>query len=172
MKNLGKILYRTTIYILTIFVVYVTYCSIFNIYTSKEELKPFILMIGTIVMISFFVTINKLLKKVPENKANIIAIILSFLFFIMLAIFGNLITSIPTYDLSNIIKEASIMVSNGGKFVTEDYFSVYHNQVPVTVFIFLIFKIGSFLRFENLKVFAIMINSLFIAITAFFHIYL
>ena len=152
MKNLGKILYRTTIYILTIFVVYVTYCSIFNIYTSKEELKPFILMIGTIVMISFFVTINKLLKKVPENKANIIAIILSFLFFIMLAIFGNLITSIPTYDLSNIIKEASIMVSNGGKFVTEDYFSVYHNQVPVTVFIFLIFKIGSFLRFENLKV--------------------
>ena len=168
MKNLGKILYRTTIYILTILVVYVTYCSIFNIYTSKEELKPFILMIGTIVMISFFVTINKLLKKVPENKSNIIAIILSFLFFIMLAIFGNLITSIPTYDLSNIIKEASIMVSNGGKFVTEDYFSVYHNQVPVTVFIFLIFKIGSFLKFENLKVFAIMINSLFIAITAFF----
>ena len=168
MKNLGRILYRTTIYILTIFVVYVTYCSIFNIYTSKEVLKPFVLIIGTTVMITFFVTINKLLKKVPEKKSNIIAIILSFLFFILLAIFGNLITSIPTYDLSNIIKEASIMVSNGGKFVTEDYFSVYHNQVPVTVFIFLIFKIGSFLRFENLKVFAIMINSLSIAITAFF----
>ena len=127
--------YKIIIIVLFIVVTYVTYCSIFNIYMSKEDLKPFILILGTIVMIASFIRIKKYLKKIPENKSDIIAIIVSVSFFIMLAVFGNKFSSIPTYDLSNVIKEATYMIHNGGKFVTEEYFSVYSNQIPITVFI-------------------------------------
>lgn len=160
--------YKIIIIVLFIVVTYVTYCSIFNIYMSKEDLKPFILILGTIVMIASFIRIKKYLKKIPENKSDIIAIIVSVSFFIMLAVFGNKFSSIPTYDLSNVIKEATYMIHNGGKFVTEEYFSVYSNQIPITVCIYYIFKLGSIINIENLKSFATIMNSLFISITAFF----
>ena len=169
--KLNKILnalYKAVLSILLVLVAYVTYCSIFNIFKSTVEINPVIIILGIIVTIGVFIGIKKIIDKISEKKANIIAVICIILFFVSLSIFGNKLTAISTYDLSNIIREAKLMLQNGGKFVTEDYFSVYSNQVPLTILIYYIFKIGSILNINDLKAFAIIINSLFIAITAFF----
>lgn len=163
-----KYIYKTILIILAIFVTYVTFCSIYNIYKSPEELKPLILIIGACVFVFFFITFKRIIKKIPDKKANIIAICLCIVFFISLSIFGLNYTSIPTYDLSQVIREVQLMLQNNGKFITEGYFSVYSNQVPLTVFVYYIYKLGNILGVGNLKAFAIVINSLFTAITAFF----
>ena len=168
MDKLKNFSYKIVLTILTIFVAYVTYCSIFKIFKSSVEINPIIIILGIIVTISVFIRIKKITHKIPENKADIIATICCILFFIVLSIFGNKLTAIPTYDLSEIIREAQLMLHNGGKFVTEEYFSVYSNQVPLTILVYYIFKIGNLLNITNLKSFAIIINSLFMAITAFF----
>ncbi len=168
MERIKTVFYKTILIILVILVGYVTYCSVFKIYQPKETLNPMIIIFATIVMILVFIQIKRIFKKIPEKYSNYLAIGLSIIFFIGMSVFGNLVTSIPTFDLSNIIREANIMVQNGGKFVTEDYFSVYSNQVPLTILVYYIFKLGSMFNIQNLKSFAIVINSLFVAITSFF----
>lgn len=168
MEKVKNIFYKTVLTILIIFVGYVTYCSVFKIYQPKETLNPMVIILATILMILVFTQLKRILKKVPQKYSNYIALGLSIIFFVGMSVFGNLVTSIPTFDLSNVIREANIMVQNGGKFATEEYFSVYSNQVPLTILIYYIFKIGSLFNIQNLKGFAIVINSLFVAITSFF----
>lgn len=168
MKRLIEKSYKVVLVLLFILLLYASYYSIFDIYQAGEELKPLVLIIGTIVLIFAFVNIKKIVKKVPEKKSNIVAIILCILFFVAMLIFGSLVTSIPTYDLSNIQREASLMLDNNGKFVSEGYFSVYSNQVSLAILVYYIYKIGSFFNIENLKVFGMIINCLCISLTAFF----
>lgn len=169
MKNLKKFFYKTILIILILLVIYVTYCSIFNIYKSEIELKPFIIILGIIVMFFFLIRFKKILQKLEENKSNFFAMIICFVFFITLSIFGSVVTSIPTYDLSNLQSEVNLMLSNGGQFVLDGtYFLVYPNQIPTTILIYYICLIGKILNIDNLSIFATIINSMFIAITAFF----
>lgn len=167
MKKAKNIFYNTILIILAVLLVYVIYCSIFNIYQKKADLSPIILIIGTGIVILAAINIKKIASKIPEKKVDAIAIILCILFFTGLSIVGSKITSIPTYDLSNVQREANIMLQNGGKFATEGYFAKYTNQVPIAILVYFIYKIGEIIRFDNLKLFAIIVNSLFIAVTAF-----
>ena len=136
MEKVKNIFYKTVLTILIIFVGYVTYCSVFKIYQPKETLNPMVIILATILMILVFTQLKRILKKVPQKYSNYIALGLSIIFFVGMSVFGNLVTSIPTFDLSNVIREANIMVQNGGKFATEEYFSVYSNQVPLTILIY------------------------------------
>ncbi len=165
--KLKNIFYKTILSILFVIVAYITYRSIFDIFAPLQEMKPIVIILGTAVMLFLFIKLKKLINKLNKKQINIIAIILSILFFISLSIFGNLLTCIPSYDLSNIIKEVNMMMQNGGHFVTESYFARYTNQAPSTILIFLIYKLASLFNITP-KVFAIIINSLFIAVAAYF----
>lgn len=169
-SKITNIFYKILIILLILLVGYVCYRSIFDIFQSQTDLKPIVIIIGTIVMIMFFIRLKKLILKLSAKQINIISIILCVVFFIGMSIFGNLLTSIPSTDLSNIIKECNIMIENGGKFISEGYFARYPNQTPITIFIYGIYEIGKFLNIStvNLNNFAIIINSLLIAVTAYF----
>ena len=171
LDKLKNIFYKIILIILAVFVAYVCYCSVFKIYGTQEELKPIIIIIGTIFMIIGLVSVKRIIDKVDEKKVNIIAIILTILFFILMSVFGNIYKSEPTYDLSDVIREANAMLENNGQFQDEfGYFKSCTNQIPLAIMVYLIFKLGSILGFggNSLMGFATVINSLFIAITAFF----
>lgn len=163
-----KIFLNAVLSVLFIFVSYVMYCSIFNIYKPLEKLNAFVIILGIIVLIFIFIYLKKLIRGISERKANTIAVLLCIVFFIALLIFAFSLVTIPVWDLSDVVREAMLMVKNNGEFINEQYFSVYNNQVPVTIFIYFIFKLGELLRFENLHYFAIGIHCLLLTITAFF----
>lgn len=168
LKEAKKILYKVLLSILFVLVAYVSYCSIFNIYKPTENLQPIVIVLGVIVCIFAFIRLKNIVAKVEENKSNKIAVILSVLFFILLTMFGSKMISIPTYDLMDLQREAMLMLKNGKQFVTEEYFAMWPNNIPVTIFIYYIYKLGTILQFNNLRLFGTIINSLLIAITAFF----
>ena len=135
-----NILYKIMLAILLVLMLYVTYCSIFKIFNSAEDLSPVVIILGVIVIIFALISIKKLAGKIKEKKANIVAIVLCVIFFLGISIFGSLVTSVPTYDLSHIQREASLMVENGGTFENESYFSKYPNQAPVAILIYFIYN--------------------------------
>lgn len=160
--------YKLILIVLLIMVCYSTYRSIFDIYKPSIELSPIIIIFGILVFIFTFINLKKLISKIKENKANLIAVCICISFFIALSVFGNIFTSIPTYDLSNIIGEVEIMMQNGGKFVTEEYFARCTNQPPVTILVYYIYCLGNIIGFTNLRMFTIIMNSLLIVVTSFF----
>ena len=168
-EKVKSYLYKMILSILFILVAYVTYCSIFNIYNPSIEMKPIIIIFGIVTCIFVFIALKKIINKIDEKKSNIIAIILCILFFIGASILGSKMVAIPTYDLSDIQKEVQIMLENGGKFVDqENYFAIYKAQQPVAILIYYIYKIGRVLGAGNLRIFATIVDSLFISIAAFF----
>ncbi len=146
-----------------------TVSAIGNFYqTTDEILNPVIIIIGVIVGFYFFSRIFKMLGKVSEKKIKIIAIILTIIFFISMSIFGIRHLIIPTYDLSHVERELSLMMENGPIITNAGYFGKYTNQVPLTIFLYFVYYIGNLLSIGNLKVFATIINSLFISISGYF----
>lgn len=168
MSKIKNFMYKSILIILFIFTIYVTYCSIFNVYKSQLKINSLIIIIGVIVLILTFIQFKKIFGRIKEKYSNLFAIVICVLFFILMVIFGKIMTAVPTYDLSNIQKEAMIMLKNGGKFVTEEYFGRCTNNVPIAILVYYIYRLGEILRFDNLRFFGVIINSLFIAITAFF----
>ncbi len=170
LNKLGQILYKTILAVLFVLVAYVIYRSIFDIFQPIQEMKPIIIILGTAVMLFLFVKLKKAISKLNEKQINIVALVLTVLFFVGMSIIGNLIISIPSYDLCNILSEINIMMQNGGHFETEQYYCKFPNQTPVTILIFVIYKLGMLLNIsvQNLNNFAIIINSLFVAVAAYF----
>ncbi len=168
--KIKNIFYKMILILLLIFIAYISYASIFDIYKNDNQLKPIVIIIGTIFMIIGLLCVKKLIYKIDEKKIKIIAIILSILFFIGMSIFGNIYKTEPTYDLNNIITEAYEMLENNGKFDETGYLARCTNQIPLQVIVFLIFKLGTFIGLNGsaLLNFATVINSLCIAITAYF----
>ena len=168
MEKLKTFLYKGVLVVLTIFMIYVTFCSIYNIYSPIYELKPIILIIGTIVLLYFFYTLKKITNKISKRNCNICVAIISIIFFILFIIVGNSVKSYPKADLSNITKEVKVMLKNGGRVEDTWYFSMYSNQIPLLTFIYYISKIAKFFLIENIDVFLIAVHSLLITITAIF----
>lgn len=168
MEKLKNTFYKSIQIILLILVAYTTYCSIFNIHKPGEKLEPLVIILGVALLTVVFIRINKIFTKIEEKRSDIIAAALCVIFGIGCVIFANYITSIPTYDLPSILCEAEMMIQNGGNFVTEEYFAKYVNQTPITVFMYYIYSIGKFLGINDLRTFGIVINCLFMSITAFF----
>lgn len=136
--------------------------------TTDEKLNPLIIIIGVIAGLYFFIRIFRLLEKVSEKKLNKLAILITLLLFIGLSVFGIRHLIIPTYDLSHVERELNLMMDNGPIITNVGYFGKYTNQVPLTIFLYFVYYIGNVLSIGNLKVFATIINSLFISISAYF----
>ena len=166
MKQLKNVFYKLVLALLLIFMIYVTYSSIFNIYTPSYDFKPIILIIGTIVILSLFITLKHFIDKISEKTCNVLVLIISLIFFILLLIVGNSIKSNPTADLSNIIKEVKVMLQNGGKVEDTWYFSMYSNQVPLLTLIYFITKIKNIFLVGEFESFLIVIHAVSLTITA------
>lgn len=170
LNKLKNVLYNVILISLIIMVSYVIYRAIFDIYQPIENLKPIVIIVGTITLIMVLITIKKLINKLNKKQIKILAIVITILFFIGLCIFGNILTSVPTYDLSRVINEVNNMLDNSGKFTPDGYLAKYTHQIPVAIMIYGIYKLGLFLKIsvQNLNTFAIIVNSMFITISAYF----
>lgn len=90
-------IYKIILIITAIILIYVTYCSIFNIDNAEQDMKPIVLIIGTITCILFFINIKKYIEKISEKKLNIFFIILCICFFIALNILGSKFIPVQLY---------------------------------------------------------------------------
>lgn len=169
MEKFKNIFYKAMIVVLLIMSSIATIGALCNFYqTSSVRLSPFIIVLGVGVLIFFFIGIYSLIKKINDKYINIITAILCISFFMALCIFGNKFSIIPSYDLSHIQRELMLMIENGKEITNVGYFAKYANQVPLTIILYYVYRLGTLLHFGNLKMFAIIINSLFIMITALF----
>jgi 4-amino-4-deoxy-L-arabinose transferase-like glycosyltransferase len=163
-----KLLYKIIIIMLIIFTIIASICALFNVYNSTSDvLNPLVIIIGVIVGILVNIKLYKLLNNMKDSKIHILAIILAIIFFISLSTFGINHLIIPGYDLSHIERELNLMMTNGPVITNIDYFAKYTNQIPLTIILYYIYFIGKILQFGNLKVFATIINSLGMAVSAF-----
>ena len=168
MEKIKKYAYKLMLIILLVLVLYVTYCSIFNIYEIKGQLSSIVLLLGVIISIGLFISLKNFFSKLRYKTLNKIAIGVCIVFFILLIIFGKFIMAIPGYDSADLQQQAIKMLENDGKFNDEEYFSIYTNQVPATILIYYIYKIGIIFGISHLRMLTTVINALFISITAFF----
>jgi len=169
MEKFKNIFYKIMMILLFVMSLIATIGALCNFYqTGSDFLSPVVIVLGVVVLILFFISVASLLKKVEDKKKDIIAIILCVLFFIALCIFGSKFTIIPAYDLSHVERELMSMMENGKVITNVGYFAKYPNQVPLTILLYYIYRLGMLLNFGNLKLFAVIVNSFFISITAFF----
>lgn len=169
MDKFKEVFYKIMIIFSIIVSIVATVAALGNLYqTTGEVLNPIIIIMGVIVGFYFFIKLFKKLDNVSDKKLNRLAKVLSLVFFITLSIFGVRHLIIPTYDLSHVERELNFMMENGPIITNVGYFGKYTNQVPLTVFLYYIYYIGNLLSIGNLRIFATLINSLFISISAYF----
>lgn len=169
MEKFKNIFYKVMMVLLLIMSLIATSGALFNVYkTTKDHLSPIVIILGVVVLILFFISVSSLIKKISDKKKNIIAIILCILFFVALSVFGIKFTIIPSYDLLHVERELMLMMEDGTVISNTAYFAKYVNQVPLTILLYYIYRLGVFLNVGNLKLFAVVINSLFIALSTFF----
>lgn len=161
-------IYRGILILLAVFLSYSLFYSIYAIYDIAEKLQPIIIIIGSILCILFFLSMKKIIDHFHITSRKIIVFFLVFFFLIGLLLFGIHHIYIPLFDLSILQKEVTSMLENGGHFINVVYYAQYYNQVPITILLYFIYKIGSLLQVGNLRLFATVINAIFLCITAFF----
>lgn len=160
-----RLTYKIILIFLLLLSIYVTFSSICKIYSSKEDLAPVVILIGVITAILLCISVKNIASKLSKKQNQIIAICLCLIACLGMAMFGHIFKSIPSYDLSNIIREKEIMLDNGGKFETESYFAKYVNQTPIAILVYVISKFGMIF---GMKDFIITANAMLIALTAYF----
>lgn len=169
MEKFKNIFYKVMMVVLLVMSSIATIGALGNFYqTTQTRLSPLVIVLGVIVLILFFIAFYSLIKKFSDKCNNIIAVILCVLFFVALSIFGSKFMIIPSYDLSHVERELILMMENGPIISNVGYFAKYTNQVPLTILLYYIYRLGSLIHFGNLKLFAVIINSLFITISALF----
>lgn len=169
MKKFRNIFYKVMMIVLLIMSSIATIGALGNFYqTTSDRLSPVVIILGVVVLILFFISIISWIRKISDKHVNIIAIILCGLFFIALSIFGSRFMVIPSYDLSHVQRELMLMMENGRVISNITYFAKYTNQIPLTILLYYIYRLGTIIHVSNLKLFAVIINSLFIAITSLF----
>ena len=168
LEKAKNVIYKIILFVLLILVLYISYCSIFNIYCPNIEMKPIVIILGIIICICTFISLKKIISKIDEKKSNYIALGICSIFLIGLSILGSKMTIVPNYDFLSVQKEVQEMLKNGGNFVSTTYFEGYKNQIPITLFSYYVYKIAILLKIGNLKLFSTIISAIFIVITAFF----
>lgn len=169
MEKFKNIFYKVMMIVLLIMSSITTIGAICNFYqTTSDRLSPLVIVLGVVVLILFFISFYSVIKNFSDKCNNVIAGVLCVLFFITLSVFGSKFMIIPAYDLSHVERELMLMMENGPVISNVGYFAKYANQVPLTILLYYIYRLGSFIHFGNLKVFATIINSLFITVSALF----
>lgn len=108
------------------------------------NIQYILVIIYSIIFTISIIGIYKLFNKIDKRKADIISIIISIVYFIVICYIGlNCKVSLP-YDLDVIYDQVKIMLDNNTNIVYDStYFSVYPHQIPLFC---LIYYIGSFAK--------------------------
>ncbi len=164
-KFLG-VSYKVIIGILMVFFLGIT-VTCFS-YGLDQDLSPVIVILGTIITFLIFKYLNKKLTKLSDKKINIIALILSVLFFVGVLLIGIFLPISSVTDLSHIIEYVNRMFSENSLTITGSYFSKYTNQIPLLIIVYGFAKIGSLFGITNVLLMGTIFNALFISLTAYF----
>lgn len=159
-------LYKVFLIIMILLWSIITFTSIFRIYTNDNySLNSMVVLIGSFISIMFITFLYRLLGKLNERQHSKIAVISFFIVFLLMSLWGINNRILSTYDLSHAISKASEMLSNNHIFGSSAYFSIYPNQIPLTLFIFFIENIGSYIGFSDPEYFMIIYNAFMTSLT-------
>ena len=132
---------------------------------SLAQYDPWILLLGTFVLISGGIAVARILQECSEKTLSRIAIILLMLILVELIVFGFGLIYIPPYDLIHVQAEAINMLETG-KIENIVYYAKYPNQQPITILLYFIFSCAKFIGFTDYNMVGIIFNifSIFISV--------
>ena len=130
------------------------------------------LITGGFVYIILGLKIKKFIDK-KELKTNTAAYLAAAVYFVLLVLSALFLTVTAFYDLNNIQQEAVSMMNHdtsmlGGKdsFSGSSYYSTYSNQIPSTMLLYYMYKIGYLFGSRDYMLTGSIFNSLGLALTA------
>ena len=139
---------------------------------SSNYANHIYLITGTFVYIVLGLKIKKFIDK-KDLKTNAAAYLAAAVYFVLLVLSALFLTVTAFYDLNNLQYEAISMMEHdtsilGGKdsFTGDSYFSVYSNQIPSTMLLYYVYKIGYFFGIRDYMLTGSVFNSLGLALTA------
>lgn len=144
----------------------ITFTSIFNIYTNDSvSLSSLVILLGTFILLLLLVFIYRFIGKLSDKQHTKIAVIIFFLVFLLMYSWGLNNRLLPTYDLSHAISKVHEMLNNKAVFGFSSYFSIYPNQIPLTLFIYFIEHVGVLIGFSSPDDFMILYNAFMTSLT-------
>lgn len=159
-------LYKVFIMIMILIWTVITFTSIFKIYTNDYySLSSIVVLMGSVISIMSITLLYRFLGKMNAKQHTKIAVVGFFIVFLLMLLWGLNNRIIPTYDLSHVISKVNELFSNNHIFGTSTYFSIYPNQIPLTLFIFFIENIGLNLGFSDPESFMIVYNAFMTSLT-------
>ena len=132
---------------------------------KNNNLQPIMIIFYSIIFIFLIIGLYKFLNKIDKRKADIISIIISVLYFIVICYIGlNCKVSLP-YDLDIIYDQVKIMLDNNTNTVLDStYLSVYPHQIPLFCLIYYIGSCAKILNIDPINL-IIIFNCLMISIS-------
>lgn len=147
---LGIIFY---IFILSVFKPYETYVT----YKDAHNLKSSVLILGLIICIMIFLKMLNIIKKMSKKNIIFSTIIIGAILIVLQLLYIYNFRYIVYSDLSEVHKSAIQLVENG-QILENNYLNRYTNNIPITLFWGLIYKVFSIIGFCDYKLIGIIIN--------------
>ncbi len=140
--------------------------SVFVIRTG-EFLRPFPVVISTILLGALFLLLYKAAKArfLEKHDKKLIAA-LSAIYFLALFWFGNRLIVVPEYDL-DLVQETAYMLALGerGGGIWHVYFARFTNQIPITLLLALFYKAGLLMGVTDYYIIGNFFNAMAISLT-------
>lgn len=180
-KKLRSLFNRLVLIAITLISAYVLYRSIFqinssvmslNIYNSAmkpSDLKPMLLIVGTIVYIVCLKQLYRLFSNAYFNEQRTIyfGIGITVVFFAALLVYSHYVTVNPTYDLSHIKRTIYASLTGNKELRNSYYYKRYPNNLALLMVVKVVMKIASLFGMENVSKVGNLLGSLSLTVTAF-----
>lgn len=174
MKKLKKL---NCVYIFYMFLmIIVMFSNLFlsnRTYAAKSKLTSsniILLSIGIVIYFTIYIAILFFLKKrqeVNKNRINKILLVWSFLFVIILFFVGRSYSFETDWDVKFIIDNAKIIANGEIELLDNYYYSIYPNNVLITVIFSIAFKIANFTGVSSGYNYLLLLNCLILSFTGF-----
>lgn len=164
-------IYKILLVILFITFFIISHATIFDIYTTEIaniKLSVFLVLSGSFIYFLFLSLIYKATNKTNEKRCNIIVLLITFISFIILLLWGINHRILPTYDLTHIIDIVNnLLNSNNHTIGYNEYLSMYPHQIPLVIFVYFVELIGTIIKITP-DTFMIIYNCFMISLTFLF----
>lgn len=144
------------------------FLTITNLIPSTSVSSSFIIILGTIIYLLFLVFVYRKIEKFQPKTHDKIALVITCLSFILLALWSLTHQPLPHYDLYHIIDKIKILFHNNTHIIGEHfYFSKYPHQIPIFILTYFVEYIGKII-FNAPDVTMIVFNCFMIALSFYF----
>ena len=145
---------------------YIVSTAIFNSYEMFYNMKPFIILTGSCILLITLYYIDKKLKQLKDKKLKQIIIFLNILMLVLQIGFTIIFLVHPTWDYG-VVMSAAIDFSKGNQNLSDYFYVFYPNNIGLALFLCYLFKIVNIFSTNKELYVAIVVNIVMINISIF-----